>query len=189
MGVSAGAQVFDFGHFIKLKRQETGESQQSLAVALGVSRDAIIRWESGGNIPGDEYLGRMEKHWGLEPDFLLAQKFLNILELAKVDLGVIVRHAPHGLTPANEGPRREKAAVLAQIERLAIAGSWEALANFSMRKMRDSAVARTVHVLEDSMPADELKRRLHDAGLEVETAADMIEEPKPVARGKRKGKG
>lgn len=184
--MSVGAQVFDFGELIKRKRSETGESQAALGVAIGVSRDAIIRWEGGGNAPGDEYLSRMEKHWGLEPDSLLAQKYLNILETAGIDPAVIVAHAPSAKVEVAKKIQNVRARWEEEGQRLIRSQNWEGLASYAMRKMRESAISRTVHVLEDSMPSEEIERRLNAAGIEYHRASEEIE-PEPSPKKKRRG--
>jgi transcriptional regulator with XRE-family HTH domain len=176
--------VFDIGDFIRRKRAETGESQAALATAIRVGNESIIRWEAGRTVPGDEYLRRLEEHWGLEPEWRLAQKFLNIMEDARIDPRVIVEHAPDGGASPKRETRAEKSQLHIDFDQLIRAENWEAVINLSIRQMRSQAFSRAVHAFEDSVPADELERALRDAGIEYQRATDPPDPP--TKRGRKK---
>ena len=52
-------------------RKERGLSQEQLADALGVSRQAISKWEGGAAIPEVEKLLALSKYFGVTADYLL----------------------------------------------------------------------------------------------------------------------
>lgn len=52
-------------------RKEHGLSQEQLADALGVSRQAISKWEGGAAIPEVEKLLALSKYFGVTTDYLL----------------------------------------------------------------------------------------------------------------------
>ena len=52
-------------------RKERGLSQEQLADVLGVSRQAISKWESGAAMPETEKLIALSKYFGVTADYLL----------------------------------------------------------------------------------------------------------------------
>jgi DNA-binding transcriptional regulator YiaG len=42
----------------RLLRERAGLSQQDIAVAVGVTREAVALWEAGARTPRDQYLGK-----------------------------------------------------------------------------------------------------------------------------------
>jgi len=59
------------GNRIKENRQKTGMSQEKLAELVGVSRQAVTKWESGQSAPGTENLFRLAEIFGVKVDDLL----------------------------------------------------------------------------------------------------------------------
>lgn len=54
-------------------RKKSGQTQLQVADALGVSRQAISKWEAGNAIPSSENLKRIGKLYGVSADFLLQE--------------------------------------------------------------------------------------------------------------------
>jgi len=58
------ARIDDVGARIRRRRQELGLTQEELAVLVGVSARAVIRWELGRNFPS-RHQGRLEAVLGI----------------------------------------------------------------------------------------------------------------------------
>ena len=59
------------GKRIKLARELAGMTQEKLAEIVGVSRTAVVRWESGETDPTIDHLIEMTKVLRVSADFLL----------------------------------------------------------------------------------------------------------------------
>ncbi len=59
------------GKRIKLARELAGMTQEKLAEIVGVSRTAVVRWESGETDPTIDHLIEMTKVLKVSADFLL----------------------------------------------------------------------------------------------------------------------
>ena len=59
------------GKRIKLARELAGLTQEKLAEIIGVSRTAVVRWESGETDPTIDHLIEMTKVLKVSADFLL----------------------------------------------------------------------------------------------------------------------
>lgn len=59
------------GKRIKLARDLAGLTQEKLAEIIGVSRTAVVRWESGETDPTIDHLIEMTKVLNVSADFLL----------------------------------------------------------------------------------------------------------------------
>ena len=51
-----------FAENLKMLRKQAGMSQEQLAEKLGVSRQAVTKWETGKNVPGQEVLNAAKSH-------------------------------------------------------------------------------------------------------------------------------
>lgn len=60
------------GEQIKSHRRRCGLSQEKLAEAVGVSRQAVTKWEAGQSMPSTENLFRLAALFGTSPDLLMA---------------------------------------------------------------------------------------------------------------------
>ncbi len=58
------------------ERKKNGWSQEELAEKLGVSRQAVSRWESSGSIPDLQRIIRMAELFGVSTDYLLREDLL-----------------------------------------------------------------------------------------------------------------
>ena len=58
------------GERIKKLRQNAGMSQEKLAEMVGVSRQAVTKWEAGQSAPGTENLFRLAEVFGTTVDML-----------------------------------------------------------------------------------------------------------------------
>ena len=70
-------------HFsLKLARLRSGKgiSQEKMADELGVSRQAVQKWESGAGVPEVENLIRLAKYFGVSLDSLLLDSDLRMTE-------------------------------------------------------------------------------------------------------------
>lgn len=59
---------------IALARKQAGLSQEQLGEKLGVSQQAVSKWESGQNNPDVAYLAEMCRLFGVSSDWLLLGK-------------------------------------------------------------------------------------------------------------------
>ena len=59
------------GKRIKLARELAGLTQEKLAEIIGVSRTAVVRWESGETVPTVDHLIEMTSVLQVSADFLL----------------------------------------------------------------------------------------------------------------------
>ena len=60
------------GEKIKACRQDAGMSQEKVAEFLGVSRQAVTKWEANLSAPNTENLFKLAEVFGTTVDFLLA---------------------------------------------------------------------------------------------------------------------
>ncbi len=58
------------------ERKKNGWSQEELAEKLGVSRQAVSRWESSGSIPDLQRIIRLAELFGVSTDYLLREDLL-----------------------------------------------------------------------------------------------------------------
>lgn len=56
------------------ERKKNGWSQEELASKLGVSRQAVSKWESSGSIPDLQRILQMSELFGVTTDYLLKDK-------------------------------------------------------------------------------------------------------------------
>ena len=59
------------GEKIALQRRKAGFSQEALAGQLGISRQAISRWETNESLPDTEKIIRLSRLFGVSTDYLL----------------------------------------------------------------------------------------------------------------------
>lgn len=64
----------NIGENIRKRRREAGLTQEALGDALGVSFQAISRWENGTSYPDIEFLPTLAKYFGVSVDVLLGYK-------------------------------------------------------------------------------------------------------------------
>ena len=62
------------GERIQLQRKRRGFSQEKLADLVGVSRQAVTKWEAGQSAPSTENLFRLAQVLGTTVDLLLTQE-------------------------------------------------------------------------------------------------------------------
>ena len=55
-------------------RKRNGWSQEELAEQLGISRQSVSKWESGGSIPDLDKIIRMSSLFGVSTDYLLKEE-------------------------------------------------------------------------------------------------------------------
>ena len=55
------------------ERKKNGWSQEELASKLGVSRQAVSKWESSGSIPDLQRILQMSELFGVTTDYLLKE--------------------------------------------------------------------------------------------------------------------
>lgn len=65
------AERKSFGEKLYALRKKNGLSQQAVAEALQVSRQAISRWEVGTSVPTIENLSLLSKLYGVSTDYLI----------------------------------------------------------------------------------------------------------------------
>ena len=78
-----------FGEKIQKLRKEAGMSQEELAYQLGVSRQAISKWERGNGYPETEKIVRMSKIYHVTLDYLLNEEDVQTQE-ANAERGIYV---------------------------------------------------------------------------------------------------
>lgn len=62
------------GEKIALRRRTAGLSQEALAAQLGVSRQAVSRWETDESLPDTEKISQLCRIFGVSADDLLLDK-------------------------------------------------------------------------------------------------------------------
>ena len=70
-GKSPPEQVKSLGAALKARRTQRGFTQEYVAEALGVSRQAVSKWENGSSEPSTANLMALAKLYGLSVDELL----------------------------------------------------------------------------------------------------------------------
>ena len=60
----------DLGTKIRELRRQNGRTQEALADALGVTSQAVSRWESGGSYPDMEIIPSIANYFGISIDEL-----------------------------------------------------------------------------------------------------------------------
>ena len=65
------------------ERKKNGWSQEELASKLGVSRQAVSKWESSGSIPDLQRILQMSELFGVTTDYLLKDEIEKRLEISK----------------------------------------------------------------------------------------------------------
>ena len=70
-GKSPSEQVKSLGEALKARRTQRGFTQEYVAEALGVSRQAVSKWENGSSEPSTANLMALAKLYGLSVDDLL----------------------------------------------------------------------------------------------------------------------
>ena len=83
-----------FAENLKLIRKERNVTQEELAELLGVSRQAISKWESGNGYPETEKLISISKILNISIDYLLNEK--SNIEQKETDDSKTVLYAPNG---------------------------------------------------------------------------------------------
>ncbi len=61
----------NIGERIQKLRKESGMSQEELADVIGVSRQAVSKWESGQSLPDTEKIVLMCEHFSVSADYIL----------------------------------------------------------------------------------------------------------------------
>ncbi len=70
-GKSPPEQIKSLGEALKARRTQRGFTQEYVAEALGVSRQAVSKWENGSSEPSTANLMALAKLYGLSVDELL----------------------------------------------------------------------------------------------------------------------
>ena len=70
-GKSPPEQIKSLGEALKARRTQRGFTQEFVAEALGVSRQAVSKWENGSSEPSTANLMALAKLYGLSVDELL----------------------------------------------------------------------------------------------------------------------
>ena len=70
-GKSPSEQVKSLGEALKARRTQRGFTQEYVAEALGVSRQAVSKWKNGSSEPSTANLMALAKLYGLSVDELL----------------------------------------------------------------------------------------------------------------------
>ncbi len=120
------------GQRIALKRKELGLSQEALGEELGVSRQAIYKWESDGAVPEVEKLKQLARRFGVSVGWLLGVEEAESRESAAEESGelteqqlrmveeIVGRYIAAQPKPAK---RKKKVYVLAALALLAVVWS------------------------------------------------------------------
>ena len=95
-------------------RKKKGLSQQDLAEALNVSRQAVSRWETGVTIPSSENLKCIGKLFDVSIDFLCSDSVEVEYEIKKDDTALVEHGYNHKLS-GKEKHRKRIASVLAVV--------------------------------------------------------------------------
>lgn len=79
-----------FGEKIQKLRKESGLSQEELSYQLGVSRQAISKWERDKGYPETEKIVRMSKLFHVSLDYLLNEEDTQKPEISSTEKGIYV---------------------------------------------------------------------------------------------------
>ena len=79
-----------FGEKIQKLRKEAGLSQEELSYQLGVSRQAISKWERDNGYPETEKIVRMSKLFNVSLDYLLNEEDTKKPESSPDEKGIYV---------------------------------------------------------------------------------------------------
>ena len=79
-----------FGEKIQKLRKEAGLSQEELSYQLGVSRQAISKWERDSGYPETEKIVRMSKLFNVSLDYLLNDEDIHKPEISPDEKGIYV---------------------------------------------------------------------------------------------------
>lgn len=66
--------MFEISNRIKTAREAAGLSQEKLAEKIGVSRNAVAKWENGNSMPQIDKLASLSLSLGVSSDYLLGIK-------------------------------------------------------------------------------------------------------------------
>ena len=75
---------FDFGKNIRKYRRRAGVTQETLGNALGLSAQAVSRWESGGGYPDMELIPAIANYFGITIDELFGYNSDQSLRIAEI---------------------------------------------------------------------------------------------------------
>ncbi|MCL2364395.1 MAG: helix-turn-helix domain-containing protein [Defluviitaleaceae bacterium] len=76
------------GTRIKELRKRKNITQEQLAEALGVTNQAISKWESGNGYPDIAYIVPIAKYFDVSADYLLGNMLVKLLEVGDKNNGV-----------------------------------------------------------------------------------------------------
>lgn len=62
-----------FRERVKALRVESNDSMESLGHKMGVTKQAVSRWESGARMPAIDILCNLAEYFGVTVDYLLGQ--------------------------------------------------------------------------------------------------------------------
>ncbi|NLZ57792.1 MAG: helix-turn-helix domain-containing protein, partial [Corynebacterium sp.] len=95
---------------IKECRQRAGLTQSQLAAQMGVSRQAVAKWESGRGAPDIEHIRNLAKFFDVSVDFLIAGGSApsGIVFAREIDLDALTPHKQ----PGKPLPSRRNTAIL-----------------------------------------------------------------------------
>lgn len=175
-----------FPEKMKYIRRKMSLSQESLADALGVSRQSITKWESGDGLPDTFNMKELAKLTGLSVDYLLdTAKAMPILVMtetldksaimdkkgfSKNDQAVLARYSDCAIYPLT---RKKKMNLMESVvDFVAGAGTVELADQFSNMATYYLIVGNEgsllVRVQKDEMITREIGYRVHDRTLEFE---------------------
>lgn len=70
--------MYEFGERIYNLRKKSGLSQEDFADKLGVSRQAVSKWETGQSVPDSEKASAIAKFFGVSLDWLINGEEINV---------------------------------------------------------------------------------------------------------------
>jgi len=93
-----GVIIMKFNEKIAYCRRKAGMSQVDLADALGVSRQAVSKWETGEASPDISKLSKLAEVFDVSADWLISEKD-TVVDFANENKTVYVRQAPRSIKP------------------------------------------------------------------------------------------
>ncbi len=108
--------MVEFGERIYNLRKKSGLSQEEFADKLGVSRQAVSKWETGQSVPDSEKAAAIGAYFGVSLDWLI-----NGVEAADEPQSATVPEAPE-VKPARKKSGIVRALIIAGIITLALIG-------------------------------------------------------------------
>lgn len=96
--------MYEFGERIYNLRKKSGLSQEEFADKLGVSRQAVSKWETGQSVPDSEKAAAIGAFFGVSLDWLISGAEVSAPASAVVAMPAVTAQPEAFATPAQSAP-------------------------------------------------------------------------------------